>query len=176
MLIGYTGVAVTLRLVLGDRTVDKYPRARVCDSSGVIVGSAINMTAVGSFSGLYTCTFTPAAAGQFTVMFDVYSDSGHTTLVYEPAIEPLRVYDLDLDTVLGRLLGHAGENVRDDVLTTDPVTGQPLTFRRRLFATKAAANASTPGGTGEGEIATFTCSATYSDAIHWDTFLRVKEP
>jgi hypothetical protein len=175
MLTGYTDVSLLLRLCLGDRNTGRFPRVRIVNSAGSVVGSAIDMTAVAGVDGLYTATWVPTDAGQYTAMFDVYSDAGHTTLVYDATMEPVRIYEVEPDAAIGRLLGHSGENVRDDVLTTDPTTGAPLTFRRRLFASKAAAEASTEGGTGEGEIATLTCTAEYSDAIHWSTLLRVKE-
>lgn len=69
--------------------------------------------------------------------------------------------------------GDGGLNVRDDALTYDG-NDRPLTLRRRIFADAATANASTPGGTGEGEIATVTISATHVTASQWQSLLRTK--
>lgn len=72
---------------------------------------------------------------------------------------------------LAAAFGNAGGNVRDDALTYD-ANDRPLTLRRRIFPDAATANASTPGGVGEGEIMTVTISATQIDAAKWETLLR----
>ena len=72
---------------------------------------------------------------------------------------------------LAAAFGNAGGNVRDDALTYD-ANNRPLTLRRRIFPDAATANASTPGGVGEGEIITVTISATQIDAAKWETLLR----
>jgi len=68
-------------------------------------------------------------------------------------------------------LGNAGGNVRDDALTYDG-NNRPLTLRRRIFPDAATANASTPGGIGEGEILSVTITAAHVDAAQWQTLLR----
>jgi hypothetical protein len=72
---------------------------------------------------------------------------------------------------LAAAFGNAGGNVRDDALTYD-ANDRPLTLRRRIFPDAATANASTPGGVGEGELMTVTISATQIDAAKWETLLR----
>ncbi len=67
--------------------------------------------------------------------------------------------------------GHAGLHVRDDALTWD-ANDRPLGFRRRIFPDRATAEASTPGGTGEGEIATILVDATHITAARWESLLR----
>ena len=72
---------------------------------------------------------------------------------------------------LAAAFGNAGGNVRDDALTYD-ANNRPLTLRRRIFPDAATANASTPGGVGEGELITVTMSAVQIDAAKWETLLR----
>ena len=72
---------------------------------------------------------------------------------------------------LAAAFGNAGGNVRDDALTYD-ANDRPLTLRRRIFPDAATANASTPGGVGEGELITVTMSAVQIDAAKWETLLR----
>ena len=72
---------------------------------------------------------------------------------------------------LAAAFGNAGGNVRDDALTYD-ANDRPLTLRRRIFPDAATANASTPGGVGEGELITVTMSAIQIDAAKWETLLR----
>jgi hypothetical protein len=67
--------------------------------------------------------------------------------------------------------GHAGLAVRDDALTWD-ANDRPLGFRRRIFPDSATAAASTPGGTGEGEIATIIVDASHVTAARWESLLR----
>lgn len=172
---GIVGAAVLLELSLTDRAVGKFPRVRILDSAGLVV-TLVPLVATAD-AGTYSATWTPGAAGQYTAVMDVYTDAGFTILdVYERVADNIRVRVLEPDTVFQKLLGYSGENVRDDVLSYDLITNRPLTFRRRIFANAAAAAASTPGGTGEGEIATVTGSATHFDAARWETLLRVLGP
>jgi hypothetical protein len=68
-------------------------------------------------------------------------------------------------------LGNSGGQVRDDALTWD-ANDRPLTLRRRIFPDAITANASTPGGTGEGELLTVTIDASHIDAARWQSLLR----
>lgn len=175
MLEGYVGSPLPLLLTLADRDGSKFPRAQILDDSGTQVGPSINLTASPSISGVYVGAWTPATAGMFAVYYDVFDDIGHTILSgYDPSTEDIRVHQLAQDLSFQKLLGHSGENVRDDVLSYDPVTFRPLTFRRRIFPDAATAASSTPGGTGEGEIATITGAATHLDASRWETLLRTR--
>jgi hypothetical protein len=173
---GYAGQALLLELVLADRTTGKYPRARILDDAGVQIGSPVNLSASPAAGWAYYGAWTPPSAGQFFAVFDVYDDVGHTTLsAYDSGVDHLRIHTLEQDLSFQKLLAHQGENVRDDVLTYD-VNNRPLTFRRRIFATKSAADASTAGGTGEGEIATIVGTATHFSAATWETLLRTLQP
>lgn len=72
---------------------------------------------------------------------------------------------------IASIFAHSGGHVRDDALTYD-ANNRPLTLRRRVFPDAATAAASTPGGTGEGEIMTFSIDATHIDAARWQSLLR----
>ena len=173
---GYVGLPVLLELALIDRATGKFPRARITDDAGVQIGVPVNLSPTPPMAWVYTGTWIPPAAGQYSATFETYNDAGFTTLsTHEPAIEHLLIHRLEQDATFQKLLGHSGENVRDDVLAYD-ANMRPLTFRRRIFPDKATADASTPGGTGEGEIATVVGAATHFDAARWETLLRTLSP
>jgi len=173
---GYVGQPVLLELALADRASGKYPRARIFDSSGVQLGVPIPMVPVPAVSGLYRASWVSGAAGQYSAFYDVYADAGFTVMEdYEPGLDMVRVHVTDPDVGFQRTLGHLGENVRDDVLGYD-ANNRPLSFRRRIFPDKATADASTPGGTGEGEIATIVGAAAHFDPARWETLLRTVLP
>lgn len=173
---GYVGQPVLLELVLADRATGKFPRARVLDAAGVQIGTPVPLLPSPATGWAYGGAWTPTDAGQYAVVFDTYDDAGFTTLsIHESAEEIVRVFAVEQDAAFRKALGHLGENVRDDVLAYD-ANSRPLTFRRRIFASKAAADASTPGGTGEGEIATVVGSAMHFDPARWETLLRTVLP
>jgi hypothetical protein len=176
MIAGTVGVPVLLELALADRATGMFPRVLISDSTGTQVGSPADLTASSEASWMYVGTWTPPTVGQFSALFQVYTDVGHTlTSVHSPEIEHIQVSAVDAGTALVRILGHAGENVRDDALTYD-LNKRPLTFRRRIFPDAATAAASTPGGTGQGEIATIMGVASHFDAAEWETLLRTYTP
>jgi hypothetical protein len=176
MIEGYVGEAILLELVLADRATGKYPRARVLDASGVQLGGTIPLSPSPATGWAYWGAWTPSSAGQFFVVYDTFDDAGFTVLsIHEPGEDHLLIHDIQQDLGFRKTLGHLGENVRDDVLSYD-LNNRPLTFRRRIFATQAAANLSTPGGSGEGEIATVIGSAIHYDAARWETLVRTLTP
>ncbi len=174
MIEGIVATPLLLEVALSDGAAASFPRVRLYDSLGVLVTT---VDAVHVANGLYRATWTPFASGDYAAHFIVYTDAGHTALdaTYDRVVDHVLVRKLDQDTVFQKLLGHLGENVRDDVLSYDG-NNRPLSFRRRIFATKAAAIASTPGGTGEGEIFTVVGSALHFDAAKWETLVRTLEP
>ena len=178
--------AVLLELALKDGSVNFYPRAEVYDSASSLV-TTVNLAHVAG--GLYQGTLPAQAVGQYSVIFLTYSDPGHTTLAgFERVSEHIqwvltvgeRVWT---EAILAHVsagsaaealfsaFGNAGGNVRDDALAYDG-NSRPVTLRRRIFPNAATANASTIGGTGEGEIITVTISAAHVDATKWSTLLR----
>lgn len=168
------GQPLLLQLSLTDGVTDRYPRARVYNELDAVIAT-VDLHHVDG--GLYHGSWTPSVIGRRSIRYTIYSDVGHTAvdLTYERVVEHCRVTQYDPDLSFQKLFGYSGENVRDDVLTYD-ANNRPLTFRRRIFASKAAALASTPGGTGEGEIATILGSAQHFDAARWETLLRTLEP
>ena len=174
-----TGGDVLLTLALKDGSTGEAPTAQVVDDTGTpIAGSPFAMSDRGD--GLYQATLTAPASGDYSVLFE--------TSGFETVSEQLRVRAPIVDQILdepaalhitagtiGEALvlagGHAGLQVRDDALTYD-ANNRPLSLRRRIFPDAATANASTPGGTGEGEIVTLTIDATHIDAARWQSLLR----
>ena len=190
MILGVVSQPVLLTLVLADEAAGFFPQVTVYDDTGAIDTGPIDMSDRGG--GLYQATITASAtAGDFSAVFLTYQDALHTTRSeHEAATEQLRIEDWQAvtDAVLDESLsahlgagsvgeallaafGDAGGHVRDDALTYDG-NSRPLTLRRRIFASAAAAAASTPGSTGEGEIMTITISAAHVDAAEWQTLLR----
>lgn len=173
MIEGVLGESLVLGLGLSDGAVDKFPRAEVYDGAGALVAT---VDLVHAANGMYRAAYAPAAAGRFSVHLRVYSDAPRTTIAgqYERVLEDLTVRAISQDVAFAKILGHLGENVRDDVLTYD-ANKRPLTFRRRIFASKGDAIASTPGGTGEGEIVTVLGSSSHFDSARWESLLRTLE-
>jgi hypothetical protein len=174
MIEGVVGQTLLLDLMLTDGDFSKYPRAAIFDAVGFLV-TIIDLVHVSA--GLYQISWVPTTAGHYSIRYVIYADPAHTTVdvSYERSADHVLIRALDQDTAFQKVLGHLGENVRDDVLTYDS-NSRPLTFRRRIFPTRAAANASTPGGTGEGEIFTILGSSAHFDAARWETLLRTLEP
>jgi hypothetical protein len=172
VILGYASQPLLLELGLSDRAA-KHPQVAILNTAGSPVAGPLDMVGIGTPPGLYHASWAVPVVGQFTAWFNVYADPAHTILApYEPVVEHIRVQELGPDQSFRKLLAHHGENVRDDVLTYDGATGRPLTFRRRIFPDAATANLSTPGGAGEGEIATITGTAIHIDSTKWSSLLR----
>lgn len=196
MIQGEPAVPLLLELVVTDRASGLYPRARIVDDSGAQIGSPVDLVEAVAFTGLYQGLWPSPLAGDYSAAFEVYTDAGFTTLSdHEPGLEHVRIRDpaVDLadaavdaiwdevltghltDQTAGRALfaagGMAGLYIRDDAVTYD-VNDRPIKVRRRWFATAAAAAASTPGGTGEGEVLTIEGDATHISPTKWQSFLR----
>lgn len=78
MIIGSPGASVLLQLALSDGAAGLFPRAEVYDSGGLLLMS-VDLSHISN--GLYTSTYaTPATAGRFSVLYRVFTDSGHTIL------------------------------------------------------------------------------------------------
>jgi hypothetical protein len=93
-----------------------------------------------------------------------------------------KVLDLDLEDFLtagtigeavASAAAQAGLHVREDALAYD-ANDRPTSIRRRLFPDAATLAASTEGGTGEGEIATWLITATHYDAVRWKSQKRTR--
>lgn len=87
------GANVLLPLSLADGAGGFFPQAEVYDSAGTaIAGSPFDLTHVAR--GLYQALFAAPVAGDYSVVYVVYSDAGHLTLAaqYARADEHLRVF------------------------------------------------------------------------------------
>lgn len=174
MIEGVVGSPLLLEVALADGVETRFPRARIYDAAGVFqIDVDLTHTADGFYQGLWTA----GPAAQYVAHYTVFSDAPRTVVdpSYDRVLDHIQIRALDQDFSFQKLLGHLGENMRDDVLTYD-INSRPLTMRRRIFATKAAALASTPGSTGEGEILTITVAAAHIDAAKWETLVMVREP
>lgn len=196
MIQGEPNVPILLSLQLDDGRRGKYPRVKIMDTDGVQVGSPIELNESIAFDGLYQGLWTTQSAGDFTAGYEVFDDEDHLVLSdYILAAENIRVrlnaVDLTSNAVsaiwdevlsghlsdgsAGRSLfasgGMAGLHVRDDAINYDS-NDRPTKVRRRWFATSEAAQASTPGGTGEGEVLTVEGDATHISASRWQSLLR----
>lgn len=192
---GLVGSPVLVELVLDDRAGGKFPRARIIDSTGAQIGTPLLLVGAPAWTGLYQAEWASPVAGQFSVVFEVYEDAGFTIQSdYVPTVEHLRVLDPNdaisslLDAPLAGHLtaGSVGEAlkiafadgggaVRDDAITYD-ANDRPLTLRRRIFPDAATAAASTPGGTGEGEVITISVNASHLSPSRWQSLLRRRTP
>jgi len=185
MIEGIAGAPLLLALRTVDRASGLYPRVSIVDAAGVVIAGPFAMTeAVGS-PGLYLATWPAPTLGAVAAVFDVFTDAFFTVLSdYDAASESVRIVAHALDeTLAGHLtsgtvgealalaFANGGGHVRDDALVFD-VNDRPTSMRRRVFANAAAAAASTPGGTGEGEIMTITVDATHVTAAQWQSLLR----
>ena len=75
----FAGEAFYIRWIAPFQTTGLFPRARIINSSGSLV-TTVSLTANATITYLYSGSWTPPNEGQFTVVIDVYTDSGFTTL------------------------------------------------------------------------------------------------
>lgn len=192
MIEGVLGNPLLLELVLTDRESGLFPRAKIIDPSGAQVAPVMDMTESPAWPGLYQAEWpNPSSAGHFSIVFEVWQDAGHTVAAdYEAAVQHVLIVDPQaaVDNILdGSLAGHTipgsvgealkiafadgGGAVRDDALSYDG-NDRPVVLRRRIFPDAATAAASTPGGTGEGEIITISVNAQHTTPERWLSLLR----
>jgi hypothetical protein len=189
VIFGLTGEDLLLELQTDDELAGLFPQVSIFDGAGSVFVGPLNLADRGG--GLYQVDWSSPTAGQFSARFLTYTNVGHTVRSdHEPVVEHLRVEDWKgvVDAILSETAAdhivsgsvgealliasaHAGLHVRDDALTYD-ANNRPLTLRRRIFADKTGAEASTAGGTGEGEIITLTIDASHIDAARWQSLLR----
>ena len=176
-----TGGQALLTVVLKDGAAGEAVSAAVIDAAGAaIAGSPFALVDRGG--GLYSATIASPAEGDYSIRFST------TDPQREVVSEQLRVRPPVAEAILTETLasfiapGTVGEAliiagaqgglaVRIDALSYD-ANDRPLTFRVRIFPDTATANASTPGGTGEGEILTLFETATHIDANRWQSLVR----
>lgn len=172
-------VGTSVPIVWQGRTTDTglFPRARVLTAAGAeAAGSPISLTEIGgNFPGAYRGSWTIPAGAYFVVIVTVYTDAGFTQVstLHDGTTIDIDVEDsttaaelmgtaitghptVSVSQALSALFGFAARgNVRLDNFVYD-ANGFLTSVRARNFATAAAAQASTDGGSGQGEISTQT--------------------
>lgn len=176
MIEGVVGKSLLFELALTDGNASVFPLLSIYREDGTFQTS-IAMVLVPGTAGLYRALWISPFAAQYAAHFEVFTDAGHTTGAdgFDRVPEHVIIRALEQDDAFTRVLGHLGENVRDDVLTYD-LNNRPTAFRRRIFPDAATTAASTPGSTGEGEILTITGSALHFDAARWMSLVRAVTP
>lgn len=172
------GEAITLAMVLSNGMTGLHPQAEVYDSSSL--EATIDLADLGQ--GRYEGSWTPAAVGVFTALFNVYQDASHTVqltpLIYSREIEQVFVTSSSTDDLaadIARILGLVHENVFIDNTIYD-ASAMLLSGRIRTFDSKTNAQAATKGGSGEtGTVATYTIEADYAGPGKMDSYRMVKE-
>lgn len=164
-----------INLLLDDGNTSKFPVAEIYNAANVLLTS---LTLAHTSLGRYTNTHTFTAIGDYYAIFLIYNDSSHTILSaeYTREIDQFQVSDPVASQILDELL--AGHFISDSVgealtlirglvqqnyvvdKTVFNSDGLMTSARFRLFPTGASTIASTDGGTGEGEIASYTVIAT----------------
>lgn len=170
MVEGVVGIPLLLELSLTNGDTSRFPRAEIYTELGVLL-TTLDLVHVAN--GLYRVLWTSSIPAQYAVHYTVFTDAGHTlgASAFDRVVDHIIIRSQSQDDSFRAILGHLGQNVRDDVLTYD-ANSRPIALRRRIFASAADALASTPGGVGEGEILTITGSALHFDAARWETLLR----
>ena len=89
MTTAYIGDTVALSLCLADEASGLFPQARVF--SGPLALATVPLPNI--VDGYYQANYVPPSIGHYTVIYDVYEDSGHTILsgAYDSTAEPLDV-------------------------------------------------------------------------------------
>lgn len=102
MIFASVGDTVPLALVLWDGATGMFPRARVY--SGAVLITTIPL--VHAADGYYYASWIPGTAGDFAVVYTVYSDAGFTTLAgnYELALDQLRITAFALAEEAGKVM------------------------------------------------------------------------
>jgi hypothetical protein len=152
-----------LDLLMSDGRSDVFPQVRIYDSSGGLV-STVNLTH--QVEGLYQAPYTPTSEGFFSLVYEIYSDSGHTTsLGFGKDGDTLDVSSYRTNIL--RLLGLVHENAVVDLTAYD--SDKNLTSARiRVYnnATNAAAAlAISPAVYNTGLLFTYSVSASYMNGL-----------
>ncbi len=124
-----------------------------------------------SADGNYFASWTPTVVGQYTAIYKIYIDAGHTiqAIQYGRSIDNIMVTEHNVDSsyngiieMLSRNLGLSNENAIIDNTSYD-ACNQLIGARVRCYDSSANANLATPGGSEvQGLIASYTVNATYN--------------
>jgi len=163
MLLATVNEAVTLSVLASDGRTDLYGQARLYNSAGSL-SATVNLGHTSE--GLYQAQHTPSVEGYFSVVYQLYFDSGHTIDAgYEHHGETLDVNSFRTNIL--KVLGLVHENTVVDMQTYD-VDGNLLSARVRAYdsainATNAAAVS--PSSYVTGLKFSWTVSAEYATGL-----------
>jgi hypothetical protein len=158
-----TNVQIPLRVLAGDEVTSYYGLARIYDISGTLITS-VSLTHI--TEGLYGGLYTPTVEGVYTIVFQLYTDSGHTT----PSMLSKGTETLDVSsyrTNIMRILGLVHENSVVDLNTYD-TDGNLLSARVRTYnsaVNAAAALAASPSPYATGLQFEYAVSASFSSSL-----------
>lgn len=173
------GTAVPLVLLLSDGNESQYPQAEVYAEGGTTPVATLDLPH--KAQGRYEDDWTPSSTGVYSVIYIVYSDSGHTTENTSYSREADQVFVTltsfdELAAALARLLGLSHENAFIDNTEFDAF-GSMVSARVRIFNSKTNAEAATDGGSETtGLLATYQVTTTYSNECRMGTYRMVREP
>lgn len=136
MLLATPNEPVPLHALAANGQTDLYGVARVYDSVGALVST---VTLSHMTEGLYGANYTPTVQGVFTVVYQLYLDSGHTSPAdFDKEIETIDVSDER--TNIMRILGLMHENAVFDQQAYNGV-GNLISGRVRAYNNKPNAEA-----------------------------------
>lgn len=148
MLLATVNESVILSMLASDGRTDLFGQARVYDGSG---GLVVTITLPHVAEGVYQVLYTPTIEGYYSLVYQLYFDSGHTIDAgYEHQGETLDVNSFRTNIL--RILGLVHENAVVDQQAYD-IDGNLLQARIRAYdsatnATNAASVSPSPYTTG----------------------------
>ena len=159
MLLATPNVPIVLSMLATDGRIDLFGQARVYNSSNTLVAT---VDLPHTNEGLYAALYTPTTEGYYSVMYQLYFDSGHTVDAgYNKSGENLDVNSLRTNVL--RVLGLVHENSLVDLQTYD--SNDNLTSARiRSYNSSAnvlAAQIASPAAYSTGLLFEYTVNATY---------------
>ena len=158
-----------LNLFIEDGNIALYPIATIYFENNSLPVAIMDLTH--SKDGNYFVSWTPTILGQYSVIYKIYIDEGHTipAIQYGRSIDNIIVTEHNVDTgyngivsMLARNLGLSNENAVIDNTSYD-ACNQLIGARIRCYDSQINANLATPGGSeAQGLIASYTVNATYN--------------
>lgn len=167
-----------LNLYISEGNTNLYPTVTLYLEDNPIPTTTLYLTH--SDQGNYFSNWIPTQTGQYTAIYSVFADVGHTipALQYNNSIDNIMVREYNVDTsfnslftLISRDLGLANENAVIDNTNYD-TCNQLISARIRCFDSQVNANLATSGGSETlGLIASYNVSASY-DASGLMQFMR----
>ena len=161
MLRATIGEALPLQIQVGDGRADLYPQVSVHDYTGAIVVGPLDLPHFAG--GLYGSIHTFNSEGNFTAIYRIYTDVGHTTAAdYDVEAESIEAtYD---KTNILKMLGIVHHNTVEDMFTYDGA-GNLTSVRVRAYDSDTnalAAKATSPANGTVGLLFLWNITALYS--------------